>query len=78
MENKKWEDNVTLGQIKEEYSEAVDIFPALHTYQSQHNAINLQKLCVEVAGFCRSIYASTKNDEERKIFRNMLDKLNKI
>ena len=72
----KLEDNVTLEKIKDEYSEAVDIFPALHKYKSEHNTANLQKLCVEVADFCRAIYASTRNDTERQIYKNMLSKLN--
>ena len=73
----KIEDNVTPMQITDEYREAVDIFPALHKYKNEHNATNLQKLCVEVAEFCRNIYASTQNEAERKIYYNMLEKLNK-
>lgn len=46
-------------------------------YQSEHNTTNLQKLCVEVADFCRAIYSSTQNEEERNIYYVMLDKLNK-
>lgn len=72
----KYEDNVTPKQIIDEYKEAVDIIPALHKYKSDHNSVNLQKLCVEIMEFCRAVYASTKNDEERRIFKNMLDKLN--
>ena len=72
----KLEDNVTLEKIKDEYSEAVDIFPALHKYKSEHNTANLQKLCVEVADFCRAIYASTRNDDERRIYKDMLAKIN--
>lgn len=73
----KIEDNITPMQITDEYREAVDIFPALHKYKNEHNATNLQKLCVEVAEFCRNIYASTQNEAERKIYYNMLEKLNK-
>jgi hypothetical protein len=75
--NDKIEDRVTPNQITEEYKEAVDIFPALHKYKKEHNIINLQKLCVEIAEFCSQIYASTQSDEERKIYKNMLEKLNK-
>ena len=78
MISEKLEDNVTLEQIESEYGEAVGIFPALHKFQKQHNATNLQKLCVEVADFVKAIYASTQNDEEREILRCTLDKLNKI
>jgi hypothetical protein len=37
----------------------------------------LQKLCVEIADFCRAVYASTRNEQERKIYFDMLEKLNK-
>lgn len=73
----KIEDKVTPMQITDEYREAVDIFPALHKYKNEHNTTNLQKLCVEVAEFCRAIYSSTQNEAERNIYYNMLDKLNK-
>ena len=72
-----FEDNVMPTQIMDEYKEALDIFPALHKYKNSHNAVNLQKLCVEVAEFCQAIYASTQNEAERKIYNNMLDKLSK-
>lgn len=71
----KFEDKVTPKQINDEYKEAVDIFPALHKYKTDHSTANLQKLCVEISEFCRAIYASTKNDDERKIYRAMIDKL---
>ena len=73
----QFEDKPTLEQIKEEYSEIVGIFPALHKYKISHNTDNLKKLCVEIADFCRAIYASTENEQERNIFYAMLDKLNK-
>ena len=72
-----FEDKVKPIQLTTEYREAVDIFPALHKYKIEHNAVNLKKLCVEVSEFCRAIYASTQNDEERKIYFDMLDKLHK-
>lgn len=73
----KFEDNVTPMQLTKEYEEAVSIVPALHKYKADHNITNLQKLCVEIADFCRAIYASTENEQERQIFNAMLDKLNK-
>lgn len=73
----KIEDNVTPNQITEEFQWAVDIFPALHKYKNEHNTTNLQKLCVEIADFCRAVYASTTSPQERQIFFDMLDKLNK-
>ena len=73
----KFEDNVTPTQLTDEYKEAIDIIPALHKYKADHNITNLQKLCVEISEFCRAIYASTENEQERNIYFNMLDKLNK-
>ena len=73
----KFEDNVTPTQLTEEYREVVDIIPSLHKYKADHNIANLQKLCVEIADFCRAIYASTENEQERQIYFDMLDKLNK-
>ena len=73
----KFEDKVTPVQLTTEYREVVDIFPALHKYKIEHNTDNLKKLCVEIADFCRAIYASTENEQERQIFNAMLDKLNK-
>ena len=75
----KFEDKPTLEQIKKEYGEMITgIFPALHKYKTEHNTVNLEKLCVEVAEFCRAIYASTQNQQEREVFRKMLDKLHYI
>ena len=73
----KFEDKVTPVKLTTEYREAIDIFPALHKYKISHNTDNLQKLCVEISDFCRAIYASTENEQERQIFNAMLDKLNK-
>lgn len=73
----QFEDKPTLEQIKDEYSEIVSLFPALHKYKTEHNTDNLKKLCVEVADFCRAIYASTTSEQERKIYFDMLDKLKK-
>lgn len=73
----KFEDKVTPVQLTTEYREAIDIFPALHKYKTEHSTDNLKKLCVEIADFCRAVYASTENEQERKIFNAMLDKINK-
>ena len=71
----KFEDNVTPTQLTEEYKEVVGIIPSLHKYKADHNITNLQKLCVEIADFCRAIYASTESPQERQIYFAMLDKL---
>ena len=73
----QFEDKVTPLQLTTEYREAIDIFPALHKYKTEHNTDNLQKLCVEIAQFCRAVYASTQNEQERNIYFAMLDKLSK-
>ena len=78
MYMEQFEDRPTLEQIKKEYGEMITgIFPALHKYKIEHSTENLQKLCVEVSSFCTAIYASTQNDAERKIYFNMVDKLNR-
>lgn len=74
----KFEDNVTPMQLTEEYKEVVGIIPSLHKYKANHNIINLQKLCVEISEFCRAVYASTQNAEERQVYREFIDKLNKL
>ena len=77
MYMEQFEDKVTPMQLTTEYREAIDIFPALHKYKIEHTTDNLKKLCVEIAQFCRAVYASTMNEQERKIYFDMLEKLNK-
>ena len=78
MYMEQFEDRPALEQIKKEYGEMITgIFPALHKYKIEHNTDNLKKLCVEISDFCRSVYSSTENEQERQIFNAMLDKLNK-
>lgn len=77
MYMEQFEDKVTPMQLTTEYKEAVDIFPALHKYKTEHSTANFQKLCVEITEFCRAVYASTQNEQERNIYRSMVDKLNK-
>lgn len=73
----KFEESVTPMQIKEEYEWAVNTFPALHKYKSDHSIDNLKKLCNEVSDFCSAIYASTRNDAERTIYNGMVKKIKK-
>ena len=77
MYMEQFEDKVTPLQLTTEYREAIDIFPALYKYKIEHTTDNLKKLCVEIAQFCRAVYASTMNEQERKIYFDMLEKLNK-
>ena len=76
MYMEQFEDRPTLEEIKKEYSEMITgIFPALHKYKIEHSTDNLQKLCVEIADFCRAVYASTSSPKEREIFTKMIYKL---
>ena len=75
VKSKDFEDK-PLGKQTNDNSE-LDIFPALQKYKDEHNTANLQKLMVEILEFCRSVYASTRSDDERKIYRSMIEKLNK-
>ena len=77
VKSKQFEDSRLPEKKKDAYSEIADIFPALQKYKDKHNTANLQKLMVEILEFCRSVYASTQNEAERKIYRSMIEKLNK-
>lgn len=65
----------TLGKTNDDGE--IDFFPALRKYKEEHNTANLQKLMVEILEFCRSVYASTRSEDERKIYHNFIEKLNK-
>ena len=75
--SKETEDSRPLEKTTDAYSEIADIFPALQKYKDEHSTANLQKLMVEISEFCRSVYASTRNEQERKIYHSMIEKLNK-
>ncbi len=77
VKSKDFEDSRLPEKKIDAYSEIADIFPALQKYKDEHNTANLQKLMVEILEFCRSVYASTQNESERKIYRSMIEKLNK-
>lgn len=51
------------------------VISTLSDYQAEHSISNLKKVCLEISEFCLSLYASTENEEERKIFRNMITKV---
>ena len=76
VKSKQYEDK-PLEKPKDAYSEIADIFPALQKYKDEHSTANLQKLMVEILEFCRSVYASTQNEAERKVYHSMIEKLNK-
>ena len=75
VKSKQIEDE-TLEKTSNGYGEE-NIFPALQKYKDEHNTANLQKLMVEILEFCRSVYASTQNEAERKIYYSMIEKLTK-
>ena len=75
VKSKQYEDKPLEKQ--KSYNSETDIFPALQKYKDEHSTANLQKLMVEILEFCRSVYASTQNEEERKIYHSMIEKLNK-
>ena len=75
--SKEIEDSHSLGKTTDAYSEIADIFPALQKYKDEHSTANLQKLMVEILEFCRSVYASARSEDERKIYHNFIEKLNK-
>ena len=75
MYMEQFEDKVEPMQLQEEFKWAVDIFPALHKYKIEHSTDNLKKLCVEISQFCRAVYASTQNEQERKIYNSAISKL---
>lgn len=77
VRSREYEDSRLPEKKTDAYSEIADIFPALQKYKDEHNTANLQKLMVEILEFCRSVYASTRSEDERKIYHNFIEKLNK-
>lgn len=75
VKSKEFEDSPLEKQTND--NSEFDIFPALQKYKDEHNTANLQKLMVEILEFCRSVYASTRSEEERKIYHQFVGKLNK-
>ena len=75
VKSKQYEDKPLEKQTNN--NSELDFFPALQKYKDEHNTANLQKLMVEILEFCRSVYASTRSDDERKIYHSMIEKLNK-
>lgn len=75
VKSKDFEDKPLEKQTND--NSELDFFPALQKYKDEHNTANLQKLMVEILEFCRSVYASTRSEDERKIYHNFIEKLNK-
>lgn len=55
--------------------ELAEIFPALRKYQKNHTENNLKKLCIEILEFCREVYASTRSEDEREIYKSILSSM---
>ena len=64
-----------LNELKSTTTEFDDIFPALQEYKKEHNQANFQNLCVQAMEFCREIYSTTQNDDERNIYKSIFSKL---
>lgn len=67
--------NNSEAKLKPSADELKDVAPSLSAFIENHTTENLQKLCLELQEFCQSVYALTKNDDERKIYFKMLDNL---
>lgn len=67
--------NDSEAKLRPSEDELKDVSPSLNAFIENHTTENLQKLCLELQEFCQSIYALTKNDDERKIYFKMLDNL---
>lgn len=76
VKSRGFEDGQLLKKGSDVDSEIADLFPALQKYKNEHNTANLQKLMVEILEFCHSVYASTKNENERNVYRSMIKKIN--
>ena len=64
-----------LGTEATEQTELTDVFPALQLYRQEHNQANFQNLCVQTMEFCREIYSTTQNEQERDIYTAIFSKL---
>lgn len=67
--------NDSEAKLRPSEDELKDVSPSLNAFIENHTTENLQKLCLELQEFCQSVYALTKNDDERKIYFKMLDNL---
>ena len=64
------EENATSSELK-------DIFPALADYQHTRSISDFRALCNEIEEFCKAVYVSTTNDDERRIYRQMIEHIKK-
>lgn len=69
--------DMQIERNKEKNGDKGSLFPSLAEYQIDHNMTNFQKLCFEISEFCQAVYASTRNEEERKVFSKMIQSIQK-
>ena len=50
----------------------------LNEYMLNRSLHNFKKLCLDIQEFCQSVYVLTTNEDERKIFFDMVGKLNQL
>lgn len=67
-----------LAMVDYEDKELSDIFPALEKYRTNHTMTNFQNLCIQIEEFLLSVYASTQNQNERKVYEKMLDNVKNV
>lgn len=60
---------------RESITSSEEFMPSLRKYKDERSLVNFQKLCVEIVEFLRNVYASTRNEEEREVYRQMLNRL---
>lgn len=53
----------------------LSVFPMLANYKAEHKLNDFRKLCIEIVEFCRQVYASTTSEEERRVYRDMAEKI---
>lgn len=66
-----------MSALSDEGKEEAVLFPSLDLYKADRSNMSLAKLCNEIADFCKKVYASTANDEQRDIFGKMAEKISK-
>ena len=56
----------------------IDSMPALANFQNNHTEQNLQRVCLEIRELCLSVWATLRTEEEKTIFKNMVEILTTI
>lgn len=68
-----------MEQLSQRIEELHDtkVLPTLSRYRNEPSVVNLQKLCVEIGDLCEQVYASTRSEEDRSIYRKMIKRITK-